>query len=187
MIPFFLKGISLPSLLLLIRHALQRRKVPWSNQTLRNWLITNGLVEAFEYLCQSGPFTTLIDRLSATAYQSGHHDGFYKGYFECQQSEKITPEFHTTRGKLQGDIADALEVAYNEPLPAYADLMDKVNEDGIDSLRLMLDPAEESEEELVFSFRLLFTLFLKIFCMNLFYLVFVQILDLFVRHLMLMS
>ncbi|MFS7998088.1 hypothetical protein Hanom_Chr12g01149551 [Helianthus anomalus] len=112
----------------------------------RNWLITNGLVEAFEYLYQSGPFTVLIDRLSAVAYQSGHHDGVYKGYFECQQSE-ITPEFHTARGKFQVDMADALEAAYNEPLPAYADLMDKVNEDGIVSLRLMLDPAEESEEE----------------------------------------
>ncbi|MFS7939512.1 hypothetical protein Hanom_Chr05g00452651 [Helianthus anomalus] len=51
------------------------------------------------------------------------------------------------RGKLQGDMADALEAACNEPLPAYADLMDKVNEDGVDSLRLMLDPAEESGEE----------------------------------------
>ncbi|MFS7902766.1 hypothetical protein Hanom_Chr01g00015121 [Helianthus anomalus] len=34
----------------------------------RNWLITNGLVGAFEYLRQSAPFTALIDRLSATAY-----------------------------------------------------------------------------------------------------------------------
>ncbi|MFS8027366.1 hypothetical protein Hanom_Chr16g01497901 [Helianthus anomalus] len=41
----------------------------------RNWLITNGLVGAFEYLRQSAPFTALLDRLSATAYQSGHHDG----------------------------------------------------------------------------------------------------------------
>ncbi|KAJ0927696.1 hypothetical protein HanRHA438_Chr04g0185781 [Helianthus annuus] len=41
----------------------------------KNWLITNGLVGAFEYLRQSTPFTALIDRLSAAAYQSGHHDG----------------------------------------------------------------------------------------------------------------
>ncbi|MFS8008150.1 hypothetical protein Hanom_Chr14g01269321 [Helianthus anomalus] len=40
-------------------------------------------------------------------------------------------------------MADALEAAYNDSLPAYADLMDKVNEDGIDSLRLMLDPEED--------------------------------------------
>ncbi|MFS8020091.1 hypothetical protein Hanom_Chr15g01411461 [Helianthus anomalus] len=113
----------------------------------RNWLITNGQVEAFEYLRQSGPFTALIDRLFAAAYQSGHHDGVYKGYFECQQSKKITPDFPTARGKFQGDMAGTLEAAYNEPLSAYADLMDKVNEDGIESLRLMLDPMEESEEE----------------------------------------
>ncbi|MFS8021319.1 hypothetical protein Hanom_Chr16g01425991 [Helianthus anomalus] len=113
----------------------------------RNWLITDGLVGAFEYLRQSGSFKALLDRLSAAAYQSGHHGGVYKGYFECQQSEKITPEFHTTRGKLHGDMADALEAAYNEQLPAYADLMDKVNEDGVDSLRLMLDPAKESKQE----------------------------------------
>ncbi|MFS7945763.1 hypothetical protein Hanom_Chr06g00527971 [Helianthus anomalus] len=67
---------------------------------LRNWLIANGLVGASEYLRQSGSFTALLDRLSAMAYQYGHHDGVYKGYFECQQSEKITLEFHTTRGKL---------------------------------------------------------------------------------------
>ncbi|MFS8003552.1 hypothetical protein Hanom_Chr13g01215311 [Helianthus anomalus] len=40
-------------------------------------------------------------------------------------------------------MADALEVACNDLLPAYADLMDKVTEDGMDSLRLMLDPAKE--------------------------------------------
>ncbi|KAM0025235.1 hypothetical protein Hdeb2414_s0021g00572001 [Helianthus debilis subsp. tardiflorus] len=113
----------------------------------RNWLIANGLVGAFEYLRQSGSFTALLDRLSVTAYQSGHHDGVCKGYVECQQSEKVTPEFHATRGKLQGDMADALEAACNELLNAYADLMDKVNEDGVDSSRLMLDPAKESEEE----------------------------------------
>ncbi|MFS8010015.1 hypothetical protein Hanom_Chr14g01292011 [Helianthus anomalus] len=62
-------------------------------------------------------------------------------------SEKSASDFHTARGKFQGDMADALEAAYTEPLPGYADLMDKVNEDSIDSLRLMLDPAEESEEE----------------------------------------
>ncbi|KAM0034953.1 hypothetical protein Hdeb2414_s0015g00440831 [Helianthus debilis subsp. tardiflorus] len=113
----------------------------------RNWLITNGLVGAFEYLRQSESFTPLLDRLSAAAYQSGHHDGVYKGYFECQQLEKITPAFHTTRGKLQGDMADALEAACKEPRPAYADLMDKVKEDGVDSLRVMLDPVEEFGEE----------------------------------------
>ncbi|KAJ0686164.1 hypothetical protein HanLR1_Chr11g0411531 [Helianthus annuus] len=40
-----------------------------------NWLITNGLVGSFEYLRQSESFVTLLDRLSAAAYQSGHHDG----------------------------------------------------------------------------------------------------------------
>ncbi|KAM0003151.1 hypothetical protein Hdeb2414_s0018g00521921 [Helianthus debilis subsp. tardiflorus] len=83
----------------------------------RNWLITNGLIGAFEYLCQSRSFTAFLDRLSATAYQSVHHDGVYKGYHECQQSGRITPEFHATRGKLQGDMADALEAACNDPLP----------------------------------------------------------------------
>ncbi|MFS7988583.1 hypothetical protein Hanom_Chr11g01036571 [Helianthus anomalus] len=51
------------------------------------------------------------------------------------------------KGKLQGDMANALEAACNDPLPAYADLVDKVVEDGVDSLRLMLDPADESGEE----------------------------------------
>ncbi|KAJ0439136.1 hypothetical protein HanHA300_Chr16g0621911 [Helianthus annuus] len=113
----------------------------------RNWLITNGLVGAFEYLRVSESFTTLLDRLSAAAYQSGHHDGVYHGYFECQQSDKITPAFHTKRGKLQGDMVDALEAACNDPLPAYADLTDKVTEDGVESLCQMLDVAEESDEE----------------------------------------
>ncbi|MFS7939513.1 hypothetical protein Hanom_Chr05g00452661 [Helianthus anomalus] len=50
----------------------------------RNLLIANGLVEVFEYLRQSGSFTALLNRLSAAACQSGHHNGVYKGYFECQ-------------------------------------------------------------------------------------------------------
>ncbi|MFS7916988.1 hypothetical protein Hanom_Chr03g00183781 [Helianthus anomalus] len=98
-----------------------------------------------DFVSQS--FTALLDRLSAAPYQSGHHDGIYHGYFECQQSDKITPEFHTKRGKLQGDMADVLEAACNDPLAAYADLTRKLAEDGVDSLRLMLNLAEESKEE----------------------------------------
>ncbi|MFS7989204.1 hypothetical protein Hanom_Chr11g01043991 [Helianthus anomalus] len=49
-----------------------------------NWLITNGLVWAFEYLRQSGSFTSLLDLLSTAAYQSGQHDGVYTRYHECQ-------------------------------------------------------------------------------------------------------
>ncbi|KAJ0884104.1 hypothetical protein HanPSC8_Chr10g0429491 [Helianthus annuus] len=113
----------------------------------RNWLITNGLVGAFEYLRESSHFTSLIDRLSAAAYQSGHHDGVLKGYMDCQQAERVPPDFQTLKNKLQTDMAKALEAAYTEPLPCYGDLMDKVNEDGIESLRLMLDPADESEED----------------------------------------
>ncbi|MFS7939050.1 hypothetical protein Hanom_Chr05g00447061 [Helianthus anomalus] len=59
----------------------------------RNWLITNGLVGSFEYLRQSEPFVTLLDRMSIAAYKSGHHDGLYEGYFRCQQTGRITPEF----------------------------------------------------------------------------------------------
>ncbi|MFS7953508.1 hypothetical protein Hanom_Chr07g00619501 [Helianthus anomalus] len=114
----------------------------------RNWLICNGLVGAFEYLRQSPPFTALLDRLSAAAYQSGNHDGVYKGYVECQQLDKLTPDFHATKGKFQSDMSNALEAAYTKPLSSYEDLMDKVNEDGIESLRLLLDPAEDSEEEM---------------------------------------
>ncbi|MFS7979471.1 hypothetical protein Hanom_Chr10g00927681 [Helianthus anomalus] len=73
----------------------------------RNWLITKGLVGAFEYLRQSESFEN--------------------------------------RGKLTAEMADALD-----PLPAYAELVDKVAEDGMDSLRQMLDVAEESGEECVF-------------------------------------
>ncbi|MFS8030011.1 hypothetical protein Hanom_Chr17g01529101 [Helianthus anomalus] len=113
----------------------------------KNWVITNGLVGAFEYLRQSGSFTTLLDRLSTATYQSGHHDGVYTRYHECQRLGRTTPAFHATRGKLQGDMADALEAACKDPLPAYVDLMKHVAEDGVDALRLMLDPVEESEEE----------------------------------------
>ncbi|KAM0064687.1 hypothetical protein Hdeb2414_s0003g00106031 [Helianthus debilis subsp. tardiflorus] len=113
----------------------------------RNWLITNGLVGAFEFLRESSYFTGLIDRLSAAAYQSGHHDGVLKGYIDCQQVERVSPDFQVTKSKLQADMASALEAAYTEPLPCYGDLMDKVNEEGIESLRLMLDPADESEED----------------------------------------
>ncbi|KAM0023946.1 hypothetical protein Hdeb2414_s0022g00610121 [Helianthus debilis subsp. tardiflorus] len=112
----------------------------------RNWLITTGLEGAFEYLRQSAPFTSLIDRLSAAAYQSGHHNGVYQGYFDCKRSEKIPSDFHVARGKFEGEMVDALEAVYNEPLPGYADLVDKVNEEGTESLRVMLDPVEESEE-----------------------------------------
>ncbi|KAF5792619.1 hypothetical protein HanXRQr2_Chr09g0407971 [Helianthus annuus] len=113
----------------------------------RNWLITNGLVGAFEYLRQSESFVTLLDRLSTAAYQSGHHDGVYQGYFNYQQTDRTTPAFQENRGKLQAEIADALEAACNDPLPAYAELVDKVAEDGVDSLCQMLDMAEESGEE----------------------------------------
>ncbi|MFS7984973.1 hypothetical protein Hanom_Chr11g00992921 [Helianthus anomalus] len=105
----------------------------------RNWLITNGVVWAFEYLRQSEFFVTLLDRLSTTAYKSGHHDGVHEGYVSCQQTDRITPEFQVRRGKLTAEMADALEAVYNDPLPAYAELVDNVAEDGVDSLRQMLD------------------------------------------------
>ncbi|MFS7918113.1 hypothetical protein Hanom_Chr03g00197051 [Helianthus anomalus] len=81
------------------------------------------------------------------AHKSGHHDGLYEGYFRCQQTDRITPEFQENRGKLIAETADALEAACNDPLPAYAELVDKVAEDDVDSLRQMLDVAEESREE----------------------------------------
>ncbi|MFS7953644.1 hypothetical protein Hanom_Chr07g00621081 [Helianthus anomalus] len=118
----------------------------------RNWLITNGLVGAFEYLRQSESFVTLLYRLSAVAYKLGHHGGVYHGYFGCQQTDKITPAFQENRGKLQAEMVDALEAACNDPLPVYAELMDKVAEDGVGSLRQMLDPTEEYKEERVFYF-----------------------------------
>ncbi|KAJ0719522.1 hypothetical protein HanLR1_Chr08g0282691 [Helianthus annuus] len=113
----------------------------------RNWLITNGLVGAFEYLRQSESFVTLLDRLSAATYQSEHHDGVYHGYFDYQRTDMITPAFQENRGKLQAEMADALEAACNDPLPAYTELMDKVAKDGVDSLRQMLDAVTEFEEE----------------------------------------
>ncbi|MFS8004616.1 hypothetical protein Hanom_Chr13g01227911 [Helianthus anomalus] len=113
----------------------------------RNWLVTNGLVGAFEYLRQSESFVTLFHRLSTTAYQSGHHDGVYQGYFNCQQMERITPAFLEKRGKLQEEMADALKAACNDPLPAYAELVEKVAEDVMDSLHQMLDMVEESGKE----------------------------------------
>ncbi|XP_022031175.1 uncharacterized protein LOC110932125 [Helianthus annuus] len=89
-----------------------------------------------------------VDSLtSRLAGLQGHNDGVYHGYFTCQQTDRITPAFQENRGKLQVEMADALEAACNDPLPAYAELMDKVAEDGVDSLRQMLDMAEESEEE----------------------------------------
>ncbi|MFS7889768.1 hypothetical protein Hanom_Chr00s000005g01610941 [Helianthus anomalus] len=66
----------------------------------RNWLITNGLVEVFEYLRQSESFVALLDYFSSAAYQSGHHDGLYHGYFNYQQTDRITPAFQENRGKL---------------------------------------------------------------------------------------
>ncbi|KAJ0636147.1 hypothetical protein HanOQP8_Chr17g0658631 [Helianthus annuus] len=113
----------------------------------RNWLITNGLVGAFEYLRQSESFVTLLDGLSTSAYKSGHHDGVHKDFVSCQQTGRITPEFQEMGGKLTAEMADALEAVYNDPLPAYAELVDKVAEDGVDSLCQMLDVAEESGEE----------------------------------------
>ncbi|MFS7921710.1 hypothetical protein Hanom_Chr03g00240111 [Helianthus anomalus] len=98
-----------------------------------NWLISNGLVGAFEYLRQSESFVTLLDRLSTAAYKSGNHDGVHEGY--------------ERGGKLTAEMVDALEAVYNDPLPAYAELVDKVAEDGVDSLRHMLEVAEESGEE----------------------------------------
>ncbi|KAF5758745.1 hypothetical protein HanXRQr2_Chr16g0732841 [Helianthus annuus] len=113
----------------------------------RNWLISQGLVGAFEYLHQSEPFVALLDRLSATAYKSGQHDGIYEGYVSCHQMNMVTPEFQEEGGKLTTDMADALEAVYNDPLPAYANLTSKVAEDGVDSLRHMLKVADESGEE----------------------------------------
>ncbi|KAJ0663112.1 hypothetical protein HanLR1_Chr13g0477651 [Helianthus annuus] len=113
----------------------------------RNWLITNGLVGAFEYLRQSESFVTLLDRLSAAAYKSGHHDGVHEGYVSCQYTGRITPVFQERGGKLTGEMADALEEVYYDPLPAYAESVDKVAEDGVDSLRQMFDVAKESGEE----------------------------------------
>ncbi|MFS7986706.1 hypothetical protein Hanom_Chr11g01013441 [Helianthus anomalus] len=123
----------------------------------RNWLISNGLVGAFEYLRQLEPFVTLLDRLSTGAYKSGHD-----GYFSCQQTGRITPEFQEMGGKLTTEMADALEAVYIDSLPAYAELVDKVAEDDVDSLRHMLDVAEESgEESVLFTFHCSLDIFLK--------------------------
>ncbi|KAM0037058.1 hypothetical protein Hdeb2414_s0014g00433721 [Helianthus debilis subsp. tardiflorus] len=113
----------------------------------RNWLITQGLVGAFEYLRQSESFVTLLDRMSSAAYTYGNHDGIHEGYVSCQQTSRITPEFQEMGGKLTTEMADALEAVYNDSPPAYVELVDKVVEDGVDSLCQMLDMAEESGEE----------------------------------------
>ncbi|MFS7916036.1 hypothetical protein Hanom_Chr02g00172381 [Helianthus anomalus] len=96
----------------------------------RNWLISQGLVSAFESLHESEPFIALLDR-----------------YVSYHQTNRVTPEFQEKGGKLTVDMADALEAVYNDPLSAYADLTSMVAEEGIDSLRQMLEVAEESEEE----------------------------------------
>ncbi|KAF5765130.1 hypothetical protein HanRHA438_Chr15g0712351 [Helianthus annuus] len=113
----------------------------------RNWLISQGLVDSFEYLRQSESFVALLDRLSSATYKSGHHDGVHEGYVSCHQISKVTPDFQERGSKLTTDMADALEAVYNDPLPAYADLADKVAEDGVDSLHHMLEVADESGEE----------------------------------------
>ncbi|MFS7944149.1 hypothetical protein Hanom_Chr06g00508681 [Helianthus anomalus] len=113
----------------------------------RNWLISQGLVGAFEYLRQSESFVALLDHLSTAAYKSGRQDGIHEGYVSCHQTSKVTPDFQEKGGKLAADKADALEAVYDDPLPAYADLADNVAEDGVDSLRHMLEVVEESREE----------------------------------------
>ncbi|MFS7960186.1 hypothetical protein Hanom_Chr08g00700231 [Helianthus anomalus] len=92
-------------------------------------------------------FCCLQDRLYTVAYKSGHHDGVHEGYVSSHQTSKVTPEFQEKGGKLTADMADALEAVYNDPLPAYADLVDEVTEDGVDSLRHVLEVADESGEE----------------------------------------
>ncbi|KAM0024104.1 hypothetical protein Hdeb2414_s0022g00611831 [Helianthus debilis subsp. tardiflorus] len=113
----------------------------------RNWLISHGLVVAFEYLRQSEPFVTLLDRLSTAAYKSGQHDGVYEGYVSYHQMNKLTPQFQETGSKLTAEMADALEAVYNDSLSTYPDLTNKVAEDGVESLRQMLEVLEELEEE----------------------------------------
>ncbi|KAM0056805.1 hypothetical protein Hdeb2414_s0006g00222831 [Helianthus debilis subsp. tardiflorus] len=113
----------------------------------KNWLISQGLVGAFEYKHRSEPFVALLDRLSTAAYKSGQHDGVYEGYVSFHQMNKVTPEFQEAGGKLIADMADALEAVYNDPLLVYADLTNKVAEDGMESLRRMLEVADESEDE----------------------------------------
>ncbi|MFS8034113.1 hypothetical protein Hanom_Chr17g01577401 [Helianthus anomalus] len=113
----------------------------------RNWLISQGLVGAFKYLRQSESFVALLDCLSTAAYKSDHHDGVHEGYVSCHQTSKVTPDFQEKGGKLTAEMADALEAVYNDPLPVYADLADKVAEDGVDSLRHMLEVADEFEDE----------------------------------------
>ncbi|KAJ0792321.1 hypothetical protein HanOQP8_Chr01g0016741 [Helianthus annuus] len=79
----------------------------------RNWLISQGVIGAFEYLRQSEPFVAFLDHLSTAAYKSGQHDGIYEGYVSCHQTNKVTPEFQEEGGKLTADMADALEAVYN--------------------------------------------------------------------------
>ncbi|MFS7968281.1 hypothetical protein Hanom_Chr09g00795621 [Helianthus anomalus] len=79
-----------------------------------------------QQMCDSLSFVTLLYRFSTAAYQSGHHDGVFQGYFNCQQTDRITPAFQENRGKLQAEMADALEAACNDLLPVYAEQVDKV-------------------------------------------------------------
>ncbi|MFS7947703.1 hypothetical protein Hanom_Chr06g00551341 [Helianthus anomalus] len=116
-------------------------------QSDRNWLISQGLFGAFEYLRRSEPFVALLDRLSTAAYKSGQHDGVYEGYVNCHQISKVTPEFQEVSGNVTADMEDALEAVYNDSLSAYADLTSKVVEDVVESLRHMLEVVEESKEE----------------------------------------
>ncbi|KAJ0745320.1 hypothetical protein HanPI659440_Chr10g0397441 [Helianthus annuus] len=59
----------------------------------RNWLITNGLVGAFEYLHQSESFTALLDCLSAAAYQSGHMMAFTMVILNVNNQIRSLPSF----------------------------------------------------------------------------------------------
>ncbi|MFS7954606.1 hypothetical protein Hanom_Chr07g00632511 [Helianthus anomalus] len=97
--PLSLKRTNFFKLLSPSRLVIRRRKSDV------NWLISQGLVGAFEYLRQSEPSVALLDRFSTAAYKSGQHDGIYEGCVSCHQTNRVTPEIQEDGGKLTSDMA----------------------------------------------------------------------------------
>ncbi|MFS7993288.1 hypothetical protein Hanom_Chr12g01092321 [Helianthus anomalus] len=54
----------------------------------RNWLISQGLVGAFEYLRQSTRYGVLLDNLCVAAWETGRLDGIHEAYHNCKQTRK---------------------------------------------------------------------------------------------------
>ncbi|KAF5782448.1 hypothetical protein HanXRQr2_Chr11g0496001 [Helianthus annuus] len=85
----------------------------------RSWWVSHGVTSCFEFLRRSPHFSSLLDDMATTAYETGQHDGMHAAYFECGRLELVTDELRSATASASTCMAETLSAVANDPLPKF--------------------------------------------------------------------